>query len=145
MPLSLPDLPSPVSLRRILPGASFVGCGEVIVNDATDDSRLVTEDSVFAAICGTTFDGREFAAAAVANGCSAVLTERPLPDVSVSQCVVPNVRAAYARICNAIRRQTDVSTEDRRRHRHQRKNNHSVDASINSRRFCSKMRTARNH
>ena len=102
MPLSLPDLPSPVSLRRILPGASFVGCGEVIVNDATDDSRLVTEDSVFAAICGTTFDGREFAAAAVANGCSAVLTERPLPDVSVSQCVVPNVRAAYARICNAI-------------------------------------------
>jgi len=102
MSLSLPDLPSPVSLRRLLPDASFVGCGEVIVNDATDDSRLVTEDSVFAAICGTRIDGREFAADAVANGCSAVLTDRPLSDVTVPQCVVPNVRAAYARICNAV-------------------------------------------
>jgi len=102
MPLSLPDLPSPVSLRRLLPGASFVGCGEVIVNDATDDSRLVTEDSVFAAICGTKFDGREFAADAVTSGCSAVLTDRPLPNVTVPQCIVPNVRAAYSKICNAV-------------------------------------------
>lgn len=102
MPLSLPDLPSPVSLRRLLPGASFVGCGEVIVNDATDDSRLVTEDSVFAAICGTKIDGREFAADAVKNGCSAVLTDRPLPNITVPQCVVPNVRAAYSKICNAV-------------------------------------------
>lgn len=102
MPLSLPDLPSPVSLRRLLPGASFVGCGEVIVNDATDDSRMVTEDSVFAAICGTKIDGREFAADAVANGCSAVLTDRPLPNITVPQCVVPNVRAAYSKICNAV-------------------------------------------
>lgn len=102
MPLSLPDLPSPVSLRRLLPGASFVGCGEVIVNDATDDSRRVTEDSVFAAICGTKVDGRDFAADAVANGCSAVLTDRPLPNVSAPQCIVPNVRSAYARVCNAV-------------------------------------------
>lgn len=102
MPLSLPDLPSPVSLRRLLPGASFVGCGEVIVNDATADSRRVTEDSVFAAICGTKVDGRDFAADAVANGCSAVLTDRPLPNVSAPQCIVPNVRSAYARICNAV-------------------------------------------
>jgi UDP-N-acetylmuramoyl-L-alanyl-D-glutamate--2,6-diaminopimelate ligase len=102
MPLSLPDLPSPVSLRRLLPDASFVGCGEVIVNDATDDSRMVTEDSVFAAICGTKIDGREFAADAVANGCSAVLTDRPLPNLQAPQCVVPNVRAAYSKICNAV-------------------------------------------
>ena len=102
MPLSLPDLPSPVSLRRLLPDASFVGCGDVIINDATDSSRLVTEDSVFAAIVGTKFDGRDFAADAVANGCSAVLTDRPLTNVSAPQCVVPDVRAAYARICNAV-------------------------------------------
>ena len=101
MPLSLPDLPSPVSLRRLLPDASFVGCGEVIVNDATDDSRLVTEDSVFAAIRGTKIDGREFAADAVTNGCFAVLTDRPLPNVSAPQCVVPNVRAAYSKIGRA--------------------------------------------
>jgi UDP-N-acetylmuramoyl-L-alanyl-D-glutamate--2,6-diaminopimelate ligase len=102
MPQSLPDLPSPVSLRRLLPGASFVGCGELIVNDATDDSRLVTEDSVFAAIQGTKFDGRDFAADAVANGCSAVMTDRPLPHVSAPQCIVRDVRAAYAKVCNAV-------------------------------------------
>lgn len=102
MPLSLPDLPSPVSLRRLLPDASFVGCGDVIVNDATDDSRLATEDCVFAAIRGTKVDGREFAAAAVANGCSAILTDQPLPEIEASQCVSRNVRAAYARICNAV-------------------------------------------
>jgi UDP-N-acetylmuramoyl-L-alanyl-D-glutamate--2,6-diaminopimelate ligase len=102
MPLSLPDLPSPVSLRRLLSDASFVGCGDVIVNDATDDSRFAAEDSVFAAICGTKIDGRKFAAAAVANGCSAILTDRPLPTVAAPQCVVRNVRAAYARICNAV-------------------------------------------
>jgi UDP-N-acetylmuramoyl-L-alanyl-D-glutamate--2,6-diaminopimelate ligase len=102
MPLSMPDLPSPVSLRRLLPDASLVGCGEVIVNDATDDSRQVTEDSVFAAICGTKVDGRDFAADAVTNGCSAVLTDRPLPHVSAPQCIVPNVRAAYSRVCNAV-------------------------------------------
>jgi UDP-N-acetylmuramoyl-L-alanyl-D-glutamate--2,6-diaminopimelate ligase len=98
----MPDLPSPVSLRRLLPDASLVGCGEVIVNDATDDSRQVTEDSVFAAICGTKVDGRDFAADAVTNGCSAVLTDRPLPHVSAPQCIVPNVRAAYSRVCNAV-------------------------------------------
>lgn len=102
MPLSLPDLPSPVSLRRLLPGASFIGCGEVIVNDATDDSRLAAPDAIFAAICGTRTDGRQFAADAIANGCSAILTDRPLPSVSAPQCVVRNVRAAYARICNAV-------------------------------------------
>ncbi|NQV24583.1 MAG: UDP-N-acetylmuramoyl-L-alanyl-D-glutamate--2,6-diaminopimelate ligase [Rhodopirellula sp.] len=102
MPLSLPDLPSPVSLRRLLPDASFVGCGDVIVNDATDDSRLATEDTVFAAICGTNTDGRQFASEAIANGCSAVLTNRPFPNVAAPQCIVRNVRAAYARVCNAV-------------------------------------------
>lgn len=102
MPLSLPDLPSPVSLRRLLPNASFVGCGDVIVNDATDDSRLVTEDCVFAAIQGTQVDGRKYAAAAVANGCSAVLTDQPLPEIEAPQCVTSNIRAAYSRICNAV-------------------------------------------
>lgn len=102
MPLSLPDLPSPVSLRRLLPDASFVGCGEVIVNDATEDSRLANEDTVFAAICGTTVDGQQFVTDAVANGCPAILTDRPIPSVSAPQCIVPNVRAAYARICNAV-------------------------------------------
>jgi UDP-N-acetylmuramoyl-L-alanyl-D-glutamate--2,6-diaminopimelate ligase len=102
MPFSLPDLPSPVSLRRLLPSASFVGCGDVIVNDATNDSRKVSDDAVFAAICGTKIDGRQFAADAVERGCAAILTDRPLPNISAPQCVVRNVRAAYARICNAV-------------------------------------------
>lgn len=102
MPLSLPDLPSPVSLRRLLPGASFVGCGDVIASDATEDSRKVNEDVVFAAIRGTKVDGTQFAEDAVRRGCAAILTDHPLPGISAPQCIVNNVRAAYSRICNAV-------------------------------------------
>ncbi|MDA0283149.1 MAG: UDP-N-acetylmuramoyl-L-alanyl-D-glutamate--2,6-diaminopimelate ligase, partial [Planctomycetota bacterium] len=57
---------------------------------------------VFAAICGTKFDGRQFAVDAVKRGCAAILTDRPLPNISAPQCVVRNVRADYARISNAV-------------------------------------------
>ena len=102
MPLSLPAVPVPVSLRRLLPQASFIGCGEIIAADATDDSREAGPDSVFAAIPGTKADGAVFVPEAVARGCTAVLASQPLPDTSVRQCIVPDVRSAYAKLCQAL-------------------------------------------
>jgi UDP-N-acetylmuramoyl-L-alanyl-D-glutamate--2,6-diaminopimelate ligase len=102
MPLSLPAVPVPVSLRRLLPQASFVGCGEIIAVDVTDDSRLAGPNLVFAAIPGTKADGTVFVPEAVARGCTAVLTSHPLPDTSVRQCIVPDVRLAYAKLCQAL-------------------------------------------
>ena len=102
MPLSLPAVPVPVSLRRLLPQASFVGCGEIIADGITDDSRQAGPGLVFAAIPGTKADGAVFVPEAVSRGCAAILTSRPLPDTSVPQCIVPDVRSAYARICQAL-------------------------------------------
>jgi UDP-N-acetylmuramoyl-L-alanyl-D-glutamate--2,6-diaminopimelate ligase len=94
--------PIPVSLRRLLPNASFVGCSDIVVANATEDSRQADSNTVFAAISGTLVDGIEFAKDAVSRGCPAVLTERPLPDISVPQCIVPDARLAYSQLCDAI-------------------------------------------
>jgi UDP-N-acetylmuramoyl-L-alanyl-D-glutamate--2,6-diaminopimelate ligase len=102
MPLWLPDLPSPVSLRRLFPHASFVGCGNVIASDVTEDSREAGPKTIFAAIPGTKIDGRQYAADAVRRGSPAVLSAHPLPGIAAPQCIVPDVRAAFSRLCDAV-------------------------------------------
>lgn len=102
MSLSLPSVPVPISLRRLLPSASFVGCGDIIVEQATDDSRKAGPGSLFVAIQGTDTDGTDFVPDAVSRGCSAILVAHPLPETAVRQCIVPDVRAAYARLCQAM-------------------------------------------
>jgi UDP-N-acetylmuramoyl-L-alanyl-D-glutamate--2,6-diaminopimelate ligase len=69
------------------------------VKDNSDDCRF---GDTFAAIPGTKADGADFALAAVRNGATSILTQRPLADVPVPQCVVPNVREACARLCAAL-------------------------------------------
>jgi len=94
--------PIPVSLRRLFPTASFVGCHDIVATDVTEDSRQVTGETIFAAIPGTQVDGTQFVADAVERGCPAVLTERPLPEISIPQCVVTDARQACSRISDAI-------------------------------------------
>ena len=94
--------PIPVSLRRLLPNASFVGCSDIVAANATEDSRQADSDTVFAAISGTHVDGILFARDAVQRGCPAVLAERPLSDISVPQCIVPDAKLAYSQLCDAI-------------------------------------------
>lgn len=100
--MPLPPLPLHVSLRRLFPRASFVGCGDIVTTAATEDSREVEPGSVFAAIPGSRCDGAQYAVDAVQRGCRAVLTEQPLSDVNVPQCVVPDVRVAFAKLCDAV-------------------------------------------
>lgn len=102
MSLSLPALPVPVSLRRLLPHASFVGCGDIIVTGATDDSRQAGPDTLFAAIPGNKADGAVFVPDAIARGCSAILTPYPFPGIAARQCVTQDIRQAYARLCQSI-------------------------------------------
>lgn len=99
-----PSLPNrvPLSLRFLFPRASFVGRADVLCSDVKENSDDCRFGDTFAALPGTKVDGAEFAVAAVRNGATSVLTQRPLADVPVPQCVVPNVRAAYARLCAAL-------------------------------------------
>ena len=91
-----------VSLRKLFPHASFVGCADLRVADATDRSSECAPKALFAAIPGTKVDGAAFAAEAVARGAGSVLVQSPLANVAVPQCVVPDVRKAYAELCHAL-------------------------------------------
>lgn len=92
----------PVSLRRQFPDASFVGCAEIVVADATDRSGECTPGCLFAALPGTNVHGRAFVAEAIQRGATAVLTDVPLAGVRTPQCVVRDVRAAYSRLCHTL-------------------------------------------
>ena len=93
---------SPVSLKALLPHAQFVGDDDVLVTHATERSEMVSSGSLFAAILGTQRNGEEFARDAVLRGAEALLLSRELPDLSVPQCLVPDVRRAFALLCDAL-------------------------------------------
>lgn len=91
-----------ISLRRILPTTSFVGCGDVATALVTDHHEKCESGSLFAVVSGPKHDGTNFIDRAVQNGACAVLVDRPMVEIDVPQCVVPNVREAYSRLCLAL-------------------------------------------
>ncbi|MEZ6064486.1 MAG: UDP-N-acetylmuramoyl-L-alanyl-D-glutamate--2,6-diaminopimelate ligase [Planctomycetaceae bacterium] len=93
-----------VSLRRLFPAASFVGRAEISVTEATDRSGDVRPGCLFAALPGTKVHGCAFVAEAISRGARAILTEKPIPYISVPQCVVRDVRAAYGQLCHTLLR-----------------------------------------
>jgi UDP-N-acetylmuramoyl-L-alanyl-D-glutamate--2,6-diaminopimelate ligase len=91
-----------VSLRRLLPSASFIGCGDVVARDVTEHSTECAPGMVFAAIPGHRRHGAEFVAEALAKGAVAILTDRPLAESRIPQCIVTDVRRSYAGLCHAL-------------------------------------------
>jgi UDP-N-acetylmuramoyl-L-alanyl-D-glutamate--2,6-diaminopimelate ligase len=98
----VPHVPVPVNLRRLFPRASFVGCGDIRAVEVTDRSGECRANSLFAVIRGMHRDGHVYIREALARGATALLVDRPQADVSVAQCVVPDVRRAYAELCAAL-------------------------------------------
>ena len=94
--------PVTVSLRRLFPSASFVGCGDIRVSEATDQSGSCGTGAIFAAVRGTRHDGVNYVDAALEQGAGALLVPHPVSTATVPQCVVHDVRTAYARLCQAL-------------------------------------------
>ncbi len=92
----------PISLRKLFPSASFVGCADIHVNHVSEHSRNCQNGSLFAAISGTKTEGGKFIQEAATNGATSVLCDRPQPDIIMPQCIVPHVRAGYAKLCHAL-------------------------------------------
>ena len=92
----------PASLRHLFPRSSFVGCADIHVTDATERGSECHPGTLFAVIRGTRHDGSAFIKESIARGANALLVERPVASVSVPQCVVPDVRAAYAELCSRL-------------------------------------------
>jgi UDP-N-acetylmuramoyl-L-alanyl-D-glutamate--2,6-diaminopimelate ligase len=91
-----------VSLRRLLPGAQFVGGRDWEVSGCTADSRRLEPGQVFVAIRGSRFDGHAFVAHALERGAAGVVVERPCPEAGRLQAIVPDSRAALGRVCQAL-------------------------------------------
>lgn len=88
-----------ISLRRLFPQASFVGCADLRATHVTADSRTCRPKSLFAVIRGHQLNGREFIRDALSRGAAGLIVDRPIPDIPVPQCVVQDVREAFAEIC----------------------------------------------
>lgn len=91
-----------VSLRRVLPSASFVGCADIAASAVADHHARCRPGHLFAVVHGTSTSGENYLPQAIQAGATAVLVDRPMPDVDLPQCVVPSVREAYSRLCLAF-------------------------------------------
>ena len=69
---------------------------DIAVTGVTSDSRSAVAGSLFVAIAGEHADGHDHAAAAVRAGATALIVERPLPEVAAAQLVVDAPRPALA-------------------------------------------------
>ncbi|MCX7392981.1 MAG: UDP-N-acetylmuramoyl-L-alanyl-D-glutamate--2,6-diaminopimelate ligase [Planctomycetales bacterium] len=94
--------PVAVSLRRLFPQARFVGCANICATDAFENSVDVCPNSLFAVVSGMRLDGTQFIEDAVARGASGLLVNKPCIGVTIPQCIVPDVRAAFSRVCEAL-------------------------------------------
>ena len=77
-------------------GARVVGDPAVGIADLAYDSRKVEPGTLFFCVVGEKVDGHEFGARAVEDGAAALVVERELTDLEVTQVVVPDSRAAMA-------------------------------------------------
>jgi UDP-N-acetylmuramoyl-L-alanyl-D-glutamate--2,6-diaminopimelate ligase len=79
-----------------LPGARIVGDGSVGVEELVFDSRRVEPGTLFFCVVGEKVDGHSFGARAVEDGAVALVVERELTELDVTQVVVGDSRAAMA-------------------------------------------------
>ncbi|WP_165070693.1 Mur ligase family protein [Paludisphaera rhizosphaerae] len=91
-----------VSLRRLLPGAKFVGCPDWEVTGCAVDHRRLDPGQVFVAVRDARYDGHGHIADALDRGAAGVVVERVVPEAGRLQVVVDDARAAHARICHAL-------------------------------------------
>lgn len=78
------------------------GCLEIDIKSITQDTRQVTEGSLFVAIKGATFDGHQLVEEAMAQGAAAVVVERRPSDTTLPYILVPDTKKALAEIANAF-------------------------------------------
>jgi UDP-N-acetylmuramoyl-L-alanyl-D-glutamate--2,6-diaminopimelate ligase len=93
-----------VSLRRLLPGAHFVGGMDWEVSGCCDDHRRLDPGQLFVAVpeARPGYDGHRYIREALDHGAAGVVVERLCPEAGRLQVVVADARAAHARICQAL-------------------------------------------
>lgn len=90
-----------VSLRKLFPSAQIVGADDIRCDSCLASIDEAVQDCVFAIGLDSESDTARDTIEAINCGAKAILTEQFLPS-SVPQCIVPDVREAYARLCQEL-------------------------------------------
>jgi len=96
-------------LLKEVPGAIFIGSGDVLITSLCYDSRRSTPGSLFVAVPGFKVDGHDFLAQALAAGAAAVAVQAneeakwraATSESAIPTLVVPDTRVALAQIAAA--------------------------------------------
>lgn len=90
-----------IRLSQILPNSKIFGAEDIFVQSCCGHWRDCEANDIFVAIIGADDDGHDFAKEAIKKGATAIVTERLL-SVDRPQCIVPDSRVAYGKICQAL-------------------------------------------
>ena len=90
-----------VSLRQLFPTAQILGADDIRCGACLGSIDETAADCVFAIGLDVESDAARDTVEAINCGAKAILTEQFLPS-SVPQCIVPDVREAYAQLCQAL-------------------------------------------
>lgn len=88
-------------LRSFDSTLNLTGLPDLPVGGVREDSRLIRPGDLFIARSGTRANGGQFAAAAVANGAIAIVTESRIPGLSnIPQIIIPHTASAVSVLAN---------------------------------------------
>ena len=89
-----------MKLYELLENNAVTSIGDTEITSITDDTRKVTEGSLFVCVKGGSFDGHTAAAEMLEKGAAAVVCERDL-GLGDRQIITKNSRELYGKICAA--------------------------------------------
>lgn len=89
-----------MKLYELLENNAVTSIGDTEITSITDDTRKVTEGSLFVCVKGGSFDGHSAAAEMLEKGAAAVVCERDL-GLGDRQIITKNSRELYGKICAA--------------------------------------------
>ncbi len=89
-----------MKLSDLIENNAVTAIGDTEISSVTDDTRKVTEGSLFVCIKGGSFDGHTAAAEMLEKGAAAVVCERDL-GLGDRQIITDNSRKLYGQICSA--------------------------------------------
>ncbi len=89
-----------MKLYELLENNAETRIGDTEISSVTDDTRKVTEGSLFVCVRGGSFDGHDAAAEMLEKGAAAVVCERDL-GLGDRQILTDNSRRLYGKLCAA--------------------------------------------
>ena len=89
-----------MKLSDLIENNAVTAIGDTEISSVTDDTRKVTEGSLFVCVKGGSFDGHTAAAEMLEKGAAAVVCERDL-GLGDRQIITDNSRKLYGQICSA--------------------------------------------